>query len=134
MAITQLDDNTALIVIDLQYGIVVLPEEQAAQGVIDNTNRLIESFHHRRWPIVLANVSGHPAGRTDLQRVASTPSKNWTVLVDRLIRHTEDILITKRTWGAFSHSELHSKLQSLKVTQVVVVGIATSMEIGRAHV
>ncbi|MGS0682608.1 cysteine hydrolase family protein [Shewanella sp. 125m-7] len=127
MAITKLDDNTALIVIDLQYGIVALPEPQAVQRVINNANRLIEAFHHRHWPVVLVNVSGRPSGRTDQAPSSGGAQDNGSTLIDDLIRYKEQLLITKRTWGAFSHTDLHVKLQGLGVTQVVIVGIATSM-------
>ncbi|MGS0726814.1 cysteine hydrolase family protein [Shewanella sp. 0m-11] len=127
MAITKLDDDTALIVIDLQYGIVALPDPIDVQRVIENTNHLIEAFHRRHWPVVLVNVSGRPSGRTDQAVSSGNTADNWSTLIADLIRHEEEILFTKRSWGAFSHTKLDATLQGLGVTQVVIVGIATSM-------
>ncbi|RJX75221.1 cysteine hydrolase [Vibrio sinensis] len=127
MPITQLDNKTALIVIDLQNGIVALPEKQTVQTIIRNTNQLIAKFHQRNLPVVLVNVSGRPIGRTDLKPTTVTPPLDWSILVTDLIRNNEEIIITKQTWGAFSQDELQSQLQKLKISQVVVVGIATSM-------
>jgi len=34
---------------------------------------------------------------------------------------------TKRTWGAFTNTDLEAHLKELKVTQVVIAGVATSI-------
>ncbi|MBY8032256.1 isochorismatase family protein [Vibrio fluvialis] len=127
MAITQLDKTTALIVIDLQCGIVALPPQHTVPGVIEQVNRLIDVFHQQQRPVVLVNVAGGAPGRTDQKLGSHSVPDNWATLVDELHRQDDDILITKRTWGAFMHTDLHQQLQALGVTQVVVVGIATSI-------
>jgi nicotinamidase-related amidase len=38
-----------------------------------------------------------------------------------------DLLVTKRTWGAFTNTGLEARLKSLGVTQVVIAGVATSI-------
>ncbi|AVH31128.1 isochorismatase family protein [Vibrio fluvialis] len=127
MAITQLDKTTALIVIDLQCGIVALPPQHKVPGVIEQANRLIDVFHQQQRPVVLVNVAGGAPGRTDQKLGSHSVPDNWATLVDELHRQDDDILITKRTWGAFMHTDLHQQLQALGVTQVVIVGIATSI-------
>ncbi|HDV0904558.1 TPA: isochorismatase family protein [Vibrio fluvialis] len=127
MAITQLDKTTALIVIDLQCGIVALPPQHTVPGVIEQANRLIDVFHQQQRPVVLVNVAGGAPGRTDQKLGSHSVADNWVTLVDELHRQDDDILITKRTWGAFMHTDLHQQLQALGVTQVVIVGIATSI-------
>ncbi|EPG0608916.1 isochorismatase family protein [Vibrio fluvialis] len=127
MAITQLDKTTALIVIDLQCGIVALPPQHTVPGVIEQANRLIDVFHQQQRPVVLVNVAGGAPGRTDQKLGSHSAPDNWATLVDELHRQDDDILITKRTWGAFMHTDLHQQLQALGVTQVVIVGIATSI-------
>ncbi|ADT87906.1 isochorismatase family protein [Vibrio furnissii] len=127
MAITQLDSHTALIVIDLQCGIVALPPQQTVPGVIEQANRLIDAFHQQARPVVLVNVAGSAPGRTDQQLGSHALPDNWATLVKELHDQDDDIRITKRTWGAFMHTDLHQQLQALGVTQVVIVGIATSI-------
>ncbi|MBY8087062.1 isochorismatase family protein [Vibrio fluvialis] len=127
MAITQLDKTTALIVIDLQCGIVALPPQHTVPGVIEQANRLIDVFHRQQRPVVLVNVAGGAPGRTDQKLGSHSVPDNWATLVDELHCQDDDILITKRTWGAFMHTDLHQQLQALGVTQVVIVGIATSI-------
>jgi nicotinamidase-related amidase len=47
--------------------------------------------------------------------------------VPELNRQPEDHLVTKRTWGAFTNTDLNEHLKKLGVTQVVVLGVATSI-------
>ena len=41
-------------------------------------------------------------------------------------RRPSDHLVTKRTWGAFTNTELETHLRQSGVTQVVIAGVATS--------
>jgi len=50
----------------------------------------------------------------------------WTDLVSELNRQPQDHLVTKRTWGAFTNTDLEAHLKSLGITQVVITGVATS--------
>jgi len=127
MAITQLDKKTALIVIDLQNGIVALPPKQEVPPVINNANALIEAFHKSSLPVVLVNVTGGAPGRIDNPTTSKPLLDDWATLIDELYRNESEILITKRTWGAFSHSDLDQQLKERGVTQVVIAGISTSI-------
>jgi nicotinamidase-related amidase len=46
--------------------------------------------------------------------------------VPELNRQPQDHLVTKRTWGAFTNTDLEAHLKTLGVTQVVIVGVSTS--------
>jgi nicotinamidase-related amidase len=50
---------------------------------------------------------------------------SWTNLIPELDRQPGDIVVTKRTWGAFASIDLESQLKARGVTQVVVTGVAT---------
>ena len=58
-----------------------------------------------------------PAGRPE----------GWDVLADELTGHEDDIVVTKRNWGAFHGTDLDVQLRRRGVTQIVLGGIATSM-------
>lgn len=62
MAFTTIDPTTALIVIDLQRGIVDLPLAHPGGEVVDNSVRLVRAFRSRDLPVVLVNVAGSPPG------------------------------------------------------------------------
>lgn len=125
MTITTIDPKTALLVIDLQHGIVGLPLVHASDEIVRRSVELIEAFRERNLPVVLVNVDGVPPGRADESRGPLQVPAGWADLVDELDVQPSDILITKRSRGAFTHTGLEGRLRELGVTQVVVTGIAT---------
>src|SRR5208283_597407 len=50
----------------------------------------------------------------------------WSDLAPELNRQSQDHVVTKHTPGAFTNTDLEDHLRSLGITQVVVVGVATS--------
>jgi nicotinamidase-related amidase len=127
MPATTLDLNTALIVIDLQKGIVGLPTVHPTSEVVARAARLAEAFRRRGLPVVLVNVAGVAPGRTEQPRPAGAFPDGWAELVPELNRQPQDHLVTKRTWGAFANTDLLDRLRREGVTQVVIAGIATSI-------
>lgn len=126
MAFTAIDPSTALIVIDLQRGIVDLPLAHPSGEVVDKSVRLVREFRRRGLPVVLVNVAGSPPGRTDAGTGAGRVfPEGWTELIDELDVQPADILVTKYARGAFSGTGLTETLRAAGVTQVVIVGIAT---------
>lgn len=126
MPLTQLDSKAALVVIDLQKGIVGLPELQDSGEVVARSARLARVFRKRGLPVVLVRVTEQAPGRTDAGKRAVAFSPEWVELVSELEQQPEDILISKQRRGAFIGTALHEELQKRGVTQVFVVGIATS--------
>ena len=127
MALTTLDTQTALIIIDLQHGIVNLPVVHAPQPIIERCARLAEGFRARQLPVALVNVAGGAPGRTEQARHGGELPADWATLVPEMTPQAGDITVTKKTWGAFHNTALHDALQQRGVTQVVVCGIATSI-------
>lgn len=126
MPFSALEPKTALIVVDLQAGIVGLPLAHPVEDVVDRCTALLAAFRRRGLPVVLVNVAGSPPGRTDRGRPAATLPDGFTELIGELDRQPEDILVTKHTRSAFSGTRLADRLRELGVTQVVVTGIATA--------
>ncbi|MBB5319077.1 cysteine hydrolase family protein [Tunturibacter empetritectus] len=126
MAITSLDPKTALVIIDLQNGIVAMPTAHPVGEVVKQASALAGAFRRYDLPVVLVNVSAGAPGRTEqAPRVREFPA-GWTDLVPELNQQPEDHAVTKRTWGAFTGTGLEERLKKLGVTQVVIVGVATS--------
>jgi nicotinamidase-related amidase len=125
MALTSLDPNTALIVVDLQKGIVGLPFVHPIATVVEQSRVLLDAFRQRGLPVVLVNVAGGAPGRTERPRRGEPFPAGWTDLIPELDRQPGDIVVTKRTWGAFASTDLEDRLKALGVTQVVVTGVAT---------
>jgi nicotinamidase-related amidase len=117
VTVTVLDPRVALVVIDLQKGIVSFPTVHPIAE--------IEAFRRQSLPVVLVNVDAVARGRTEQAiRVGELPA-GWTDLVPELNQQPQDHLVTKRTWGAFTNTGLEAHLKSLGITQVVITGVAT---------
>lgn len=127
MSATRLDTHTALVVIDLQKGIVALPTAHPVEPVIAHTRTLLDAFRSRGLPVVLVNVAGGAPRRTEQPpRTAQLPA-DWAELVPELNRQPGDHLVTKKTWGAFTGTDLDAHLKAAGVTQIVLTGVATSI-------
>ena len=82
MALTTLDAKTALIVIDLQHGIVRLPVAPlSADVVVERCAQLVEAFHGKNLPVVKVNVAGGAPGRNEQARHSGELPADWAVLV-----------------------------------------------------
>lgn len=129
MPLTTLDPRSALVVVDLQKGIVDRDTAHPIGPVVERSAALARAFREHRLPVVLVNVTGGAPGRTDAQqsgRHQPARDADWADLVEDLEVAGDDLLVTKRTWGAFTGTSLHEDLQARGVTQVVVTGVATS--------
>ncbi|MFH8445120.1 hydrolase [Streptomyces sp. NPDC018026] len=134
MTVTALDPRTALVVIDLQAGIVAAPTEPyTGAEVVARSAELAEAFRARDLPVVLVRVSfaadGADAvpGRTEAGGAGGPRPEGWDVVVDELAGHPGDLTVTKRNWGAFHGTGLDVQLRRRGVTQIVLTGIATSI-------
>ncbi len=126
MPLTTLDPNTALIVVDLQKGILGSPVAHLFADVLERTRVLLNAFRERRLPVVLVNVAGRAPGRIEQPPRPLHVSDGFTDFLPELDQQPGDLVVTKRTWGAFAHTDLEAQLTTLGVTQVVIAGVATS--------
>src|ERR1700744_6140375 len=127
--------TTALILIDLQKGIVGLPlAPYSAQAVISKGVDLPRRFRAAKAPVVLVNVAFSPdhgdALKAPVGKPPPTPSggflEGWTELVEGLAEPS-DLRVTKQQWGAFYGTGLDLQLRRRGVTSVVIGGVATNM-------
>ncbi|WP_176594005.1 hydrolase [Sphingobium sp. EM0848] len=126
--------TTALVLIDIQQGILPLPltpltsEELASQG-----KKLAEQFRAAGAPVVLVNVSWSPDFGDALMQPVDAPMQfegglpaNFDALAPGLAQEG-DIFITKRQWGAFTGTELDLQLRRRGIKTVVIGGVSTNM-------
>jgi nicotinamidase-related amidase len=127
MAAATLDPKTALVVIDLQNGIVGYPTVHPIGDVVRQASVLATAFRGHGLPVMLVNAAGIAPGRTEQPRMTGEFPAGWADLVPELNRQPQDHAVTKRTWGAFTNTDLEAYLKALGVTQVVIAGVATSI-------
>lgn len=135
--ITEIDKKTALVLIDLQEGIIEGEKAHSIDRVLANANALIEAFRKANLPIIIVNVN--PIGATwtrvraeiffDMSQKLNTEEKLDAFLaINPTLKVTpKDIYVTKNTWNAFYNTALHRKLQEKNVTGIVLAGISTSV-------
>jgi nicotinamidase-related amidase len=126
MPLTKLDSAAALVVIDLQKGIVSLPTVHPASELIGRAAQLARTFRERGLPVVLVNVMGRAPGRTDAGAPKFSFPADGSELVPELEQHPEDHVVSKQRWGAFIGTSLDEYLRQRGVTQVFLTGVATS--------
>ncbi|HTB52245.1 MAG TPA: isochorismatase family protein [Ferruginibacter sp.] len=131
--VTAIDKNTALVVIDMQKGIVKFPVVHPIEGVIDNVVKLVAAFRKEGLPIVIVNVD--PAGniaakaRTDASRGAAPMQfpPEFLEIIPEIPVHKEDIRVTKHSWSAFPTTAIDEELKKRNVTGIVLAGVSTSI-------
>lgn len=126
------DEKTALVLIDLQRGILgrdVAPH--AASTVLANAARLVEAFHRKELPVVFVRVS--PTPQTALKPLVDDPAPfpappaGWDELDPALGKREGDVVVTKQNWGAFYGTDLDLQLRRRDVKRIAIGGISTNI-------
>lgn len=126
MTISTVDPTTALIVIDLQRGIVAMPTVHDVTDVVNNAVAMADAFREKGLPIIWVNVDAGAPGRTEDTNPRRNPPADWADLIPELGVQPSDIHVTKKQWGAFTNTGLFDTLTRLGVTQVVLAGLMTT--------
>lgn len=126
--------STALVVIDLQRGIVGMPTvPHAASDVVARAVRLADAFRGRGGLVVLVHVDVGPNGIlfprviSDVERPAMTRGPDWSDIVPELGPKPGDVVVTKHQPGAFFGTDLETQLRRRNIDTIVLCGIATNI-------
>jgi nicotinamidase-related amidase len=124
-----MDRKPALVVIDLQKGVVSIPMAHSLNEIVERTASLAAAFRWHDLPAVRVPVTGRAPGRTACGPHGCTPSPDWADLVPELDAQSTDFRVTKNRVGAFSGTSLDAALKGLGVTPIVLASVATTMGI-----
>jgi nicotinamidase-related amidase len=135
MELAPLDlSRTALVLIDLQQGIVAMPTApRSGPDVLKNAVRLADTFRRAGALVVLVHVGFSGDGRDMLKPEVDSPMQggarpaNWMELVPEIGPRPGDLVIFKHQWGAFYGTELDLQLRRRGITTIVLGGIATNI-------
>ena len=105
--------NTALIVIDVQKGVVEGAHERDA--VVENVGSLVEKARQERVPVVWVQHSDENLVRG---------SDNW-LIVPELVPDDAEPLVEKHYGDSFEDTNLETVLSGLEVGRLIVVGAQT---------
>jgi nicotinamidase-related amidase len=130
-------NKTALVVIDIQKGIVAMGrklEPYTANQVVANISKLVRRFRELGMPVFLVRVSSIDGKdmlrpRTDQQIQWSSGQRpaDWAEFVEEIRPTEKDIVITKRQWGAFYGTELDLQLRRRGIDTIVLCGVSTNI-------
>jgi len=126
--------NTALLVMDMQAGIVgMLPD---AAAILGNTAKAITKARERKVPVIYVVVgfrSGSPeigAGNKTFgafkERMAGVDMSDFMKVHEGLRPQADEVVVVKRRVSAFTGSDLEVILRAYGVGHLVLTGIATS--------
>jgi nicotinamidase-related amidase len=125
--------TTALVLIDLQKGIVAMPvAPRSGAEVVAASVRLVAALRDAGALMVFVRVATSPDGGDALNPATDQPPAapasrppDWADLVPELGVQPGDVVITKRQWGAFYGTELDLQLRRRNIRTIVLAGIAT---------
>lgn len=126
--------STALVLIDLQQGIVAGPTvPHAAAEVVTRAASLARRFRERRALVILVHVDTGPNGelfprpQADQPRPVRAVPPGWTTIVSELGPEPGDVVVTKHQPNAFYGTDLEVHLRRRGIRTIVLGGIATNL-------
>ena len=126
--------TTALVVIDLQRGIVATPTvPHASADVIARASELAHQFRSRQLLVVLVRVDPGPGGILfprpvcDIERPRMNPGPDWAEILPELGPKPGDVVVTKHHPCAFNGTDLDVHLRRRGIQTIVLCGIATNI-------
>ena len=125
--------HTALVVIDLQKGIVGVPTAPYdAASVVTKAAEVARACRACGAFVALVHVGPSADGRDGLRPVTDqqvswpSPPPGWDEIVPELGPEPGDHVVRKRQWGAFYGTDLDLQLRRRGIGTVVLCGISTN--------
>jgi nicotinamidase-related amidase len=118
--------RTALLVIDLQQGTMANARAFSSADWLERAASVIDAFHERALPVVMASAIGTPRGRTQYAPGGRDFPAEAAVLLPEITTADDDIFTSRHGLSVFSDVGLTSRLSGEGVTNLVIIGIATS--------
>lgn len=126
-------EKTALVVIDLQNGIVNREwSPHTGSEVVHNASKLASAFKEKGAFVILVRVSTTDGKdmlkpRTDIKASPVQFQAGWDTIVSELENIENAHIITKRQWGTFYGTDLDLQLRRRGIDTIVLCGISTSI-------
>ncbi|WP_197457505.1 isochorismatase family protein [Snodgrassella sp. CFCC 13594] len=128
--LTKLDAHSALVLIDLQAGILQGTLVHPAETIVHQSALLAKAFQAAHQPVVFVTVIPDGAWVRTRKMVSARPPHipgDFAQLDPALQPTANDLLVRKHQWTAFFNTSLHAELQDRGITQLVLAGVSTSV-------
>ncbi|MDP9076866.1 MAG: cysteine hydrolase [Bacteroidota bacterium] len=130
----QKNENTALLIMDMQVGILGMFPDAAA--LISNVAKAIANARDKKIPVIYVTV-GFRQGSPEIsmnnkgfaahkERFANTDMAEFTRVHPDLAPAQGEVSVMKRRVSAFTGSDLEVVLRSFNIQHMVLTGVATS--------
>ena len=127
--------STALVVIDLQVGILTPPTAPySGDEVVQRAASLCQAAREAGSLVVLVRVTPSADGADALHPLSDLPAltpvsrpANWAEIVPEMHPELADFIITKRQWGAFYGTELDLQLRRRAIDTIVLCGVSANV-------
>jgi len=128
-------EKTALVVIDLEVGIVNRDRELSpftSEEVVANSSKLIKAFTQKGAFVVLVKVSSADGKDmlkpdTDSKTNSAQFPEGFDKFVPELLNVKNAHIIIKKNWGAFYGTDLDLQLRRRKIDTIVLCGVSTNI-------
>lgn len=110
--------DTALLVIDVQVGIIDGFHAYRAREVLEQINKLLAKARASKTPIIYVQhdgEAGHPL---------EVGTEGWQIHPD-IKPHEQDLIIRKRASDSFFETTLQTELEARRITHLIVTGCMT---------
>ena len=123
--------HTALVVIDMQHGIVAGDHAPySSQQVLGNTVLLAQAMRNHGGTVIFVHVQLDEllqmGGDAPISGKGAPPPPHASLLVPELGIEATDIVVRKRSWGAFYGTDLELHLRRNNIKNIILCGIATN--------
>ena len=131
----QKTQNTALLVMDMQVGIIA-NFAQVSTELVNANKKAIAYAREQRIPVLFVTV-GFRQGASEIrtnnkgfaavkERFANVDMNLFTTVVPELGKKEEELQVMKRALSAFTGSDLEMVLKSFGIHHLILTGISTS--------
>ena len=126
--------NTALLVCDIQTGIIERLKTHDTETYLQRVASTIESAREAHLKVIYVRVAFRP-GHPEAAPSDAAKAKGWNTFVEgnpsteihiTIAPKDNDIVVTKRRVSAFHGTDLDILLRSLKIETLVICGLSTS--------
>jgi nicotinamidase-related amidase len=124
--------NTALVVIDLQKGVIGRPiVPHAAGDILERASRLAKAMREKGGTVVYVRVDFNDFLRLPVDEPPAIPDGPLPEELSEIVPESGmlpgDLVVTKRHHGAFARTELEDLLKARGLEIVVICGVSTSV-------
>lgn len=123
--------TTALVLIDLEHAIVAMTlAPHTSAEVVSRAAKLADAFRKKGGMVVYVHVLVTEMAQLPvdqpLMRGGPPPANASELVPEAGVQPGDDLIVTKRQWGAFYGTDLEQHLRRRGIRTIVIGGIATN--------